>query len=326
MNVTARVIDSSSIADRIKGVRFQLSGKLDVAAGSHVTFLVPNQQFTLSRSYSVVEYDPRSLVLTIAVKLEPQSRGGSAYMCSLLPGDEVQIASHGNSMPVSYGARRYVLIAGGIGVTPMLSIARSLVGSGKLLNMHYAAQARSQAAFVAELHSLLGENLQFYASDLQEKLRVDAIVDSVDESTLVYVCGPLRLLEAVRKFWQQSGLPPENLRYETFANSGNLPPQTFDVVIHETGEKLTVPPQQSILDTLLMKGLDVMFDCRRGECGLCRSDIVSCDSTIDHRDVFFSESERASGNSLCLCVSRLSGGSARIRLNNIQHGKSYQAD
>ena len=117
-HVAARVIDTFYSALDIKALRFQLDRKLDLEAGSHVIFAVPNEPFTLSRTYSVVEYDPQAQVLTIAVKLEPQSRGGSAFMWCLLLGDEVQITSHGNSLPLSDGAMRYVLITGGIGVPP----------------------------------------------------------------------------------------------------------------------------------------------------------------------------------------------------------------
>ena len=102
-HVAARVIDTFYSALDIKALRFQLDRKLDLEAGSHVIFAVPNEPFTLSRTYSVVEYDPHAQVLTIAVKLEPQSRGGSAYMWCLLPGDEVPITSNGNSLPLSYG-------------------------------------------------------------------------------------------------------------------------------------------------------------------------------------------------------------------------------
>ncbi|APO83363.1 hypothetical protein BGP82_17075 [Pseudomonas putida] len=254
-HVAARVIDTFYSALDIKALRFQLDRKLDLEAGSHVIFAVPNEPFTLSRTYSVVEYDPHAQVLTIAVKLEPQSRGGSAYMWCLLPGDEVPITSNGNSLPLSYGAMRYVLITGGIGVTSLLGIVRSLVASGKQVDMHYAAKAHSQAAFLCELHNLLGENLQFYAGDLQERLSIDAIIDSVDEGTLVYVCGPLRMLDAVRKYWVQSGLPPENLRYEAFTDSEeSASPYPSAIVSDETIGSLRGPPQRVTLNPLSMKG------------------------------------------------------------------------
>lgn len=145
---------------------------------------------------------------------------------------------------------RYVLITRGIGGTPLLGVVRSLVASGRQVDMHYAAKAHSQAASLCELHNLLGENLQFYAGDLQERVRIDAIIDSVDESTLVYVCGPIRMLDAVRRYWLQSGLPPENLWHVTLTDSEeSASPCLSAIVSDKTIGSLMVPPQRVDLES-----------------------------------------------------------------------------
>jgi ferredoxin len=123
----------------------------------------------------------------------------------------------------------------------------------------------------------------------------------------MYVCGPVPLLDAARHAWEASGRPAAGLRYETFGNSGRFAPQAFHVRIPRHALDITVPADCSLLDALERAGVEAVFDCRRGECGLCTLDVLALDGEIDHRDVFLSAHEKQRNTRLCACVSRVVG-------------------
>ena len=116
------------------------------------------------------------------------------------------------------------------------------------------------------------------------------------------------LLDAAREAWAASGRDSADLRFETFGNSGRFDAQSFWVELPRHGLRLTVPADRSLLDVLNDAGVDTLYDCKRGECGLCAIDIVRAEGTVDHRDVFFSPHEKQTCDRMCACVSRVSGG------------------
>jgi vanillate O-demethylase ferredoxin subunit len=120
------------------------------------------------------------------------------------------------------------------------------------------------------------------------------------------------MLDAVRRAWHARNLPPGDLRFETFAASGQFAPQPFEVSVPRLGVTLTVPENQTLLDALAQAGVEVMYDCQRGECGLCVIDILDCSGTIDHRDMFFSDAQREENKKMCACVSRVVDGNLVI--------------
>ena len=124
------------------------------------------------------------------------------------------------------------------------------------------------------------------------------------QSTELYMCGPIRLMDAIRREWIKAGLPIYHLRYETFGNSGWFDPEDFVVRIPRLGLETTVGTHTTILEALIEAGADLMFDCRKGECGLCAVNVLHVEGVIDHRDVFLSDEQRAAGRQLCTCVSR----------------------
>ena len=133
------------------------------------------------------------------------------------------------------------------------------------------------------------------------------------ENAEVYLCGPIGMLESARSAWTDSGRPISRLRYEVFGDSGRFAEAPFSVDILNCDVHVEVRPDQTLLDALLGAGVDMIYDCERGECGLCAVRIVlQHDAEIDHRDVFFSPEEKAGNGHMCACVSRLTEGNARI--------------
>jgi vanillate O-demethylase ferredoxin subunit len=136
-------------------------------------------------------------------------------------------------------------------------------------------------------------------------LDIAALVGDCDRDTMFYMCGPKGLMDAVSAVWRDRGLPSVNLRFETFGNSGSFAPEEFSVRIPRLGLEARVPPDTSMLDALLASGAEMMYDCRRGECGLCEVKVLDATGVIDHRDVFLSDAQHRRGKTLCTCVTRV---------------------
>ncbi len=265
-----------------------------------------------TRSYSVVDADQSGHV-TIAVKAVENSRGGSRFMWTRKPGDVLRVLRPSNSFALS-GAQHahHVLFAGGIGVTPLVSMARALKRRGASMSMLYAARTRAEMAYLAELEDLLGENITALATDEGAMLDLKAQIAALPANAEVYMCGPIGLMDAVRHEWAAQGRQAQRLRFETFGSGGSIPTETFTVRIPRLNKEVTVPSDTSMLDALTLAGVPMISGCRKGECGLCVLDVVGTDGKLDHRDVFFSEEQKAHGKRICTCVSRVTEGSITV--------------
>jgi ferredoxin len=206
-----------------------------------------------------------------------------------------------------------VLLAGGIGITAIVGMARVLRLVGADYTLVYVGRSRERMAYLAELGELHGDRLVVHVDDEQSPLDVAELVGSVDrhmsrDLTELYMCGPIRLMDAVRREWETAALPPVNLRYETFGSSGWFQPEEFVARISQRQVETTVRTDETLLEALTRAGVDLMYDCRKGECGLCLLDVERVDGTLDHRDVFLSAAQKAGGRSLSTCVSRVVAG------------------
>ncbi|MHC2464758.1 PDR/VanB family oxidoreductase [Bradyrhizobium embrapense] len=274
--------------------------------GSHIDVGVTIDGQPQTRSYSLVgEVDPQGF--RIAVRHAAESRGGSRYMWSLVPGARLNITQPVSLVQLDWTRRHFCLIAGGIGITPIVGAAQALVRRDAGVTLHYAVRARSDAAYLDTLERLLGERLVVHAGDEGRRLDLDGVFAGLPQDTMTLFCGPMRMLDAARRAWEASGRPPTDLRYETFGSSGLLPTEAFRVRLRGEGTEFVIPRDRSMLDVLSEAGHEVMSDCRRGECGVCAIDVVAVDGEIDHRDVFFSDHQKQESRKICACVSRARG-------------------
>ncbi|NVN87566.1 MAG: oxidoreductase [Rhodopseudomonas sp.] len=274
--------------------------------GSHinVSLLIDGQPQT--RSYSLVGVRPEG-ELRIAVRLADDSRGGSRAMWALRPGARIEISHPISLFEIDWSRRDYCLIAGGIGVTPMLGIAAALSRKNATLTMHYAVKSHREAVLRDELVDLLGDRLRLHASDEGARLDLDATFRALPADAVAVLCGPLRMLDAARQAWSDAGRAACDLCFETFGSSGRLPTSEFRVRVKASGAEILVPKDRSMLDALNAAGYEVIADCRRGECGVCAIDVAAVEGEIDHRDVFFSADQRTGNTKMCPCVSRAQG-------------------
>ena len=279
--------------------------------GSHIDIGVVIDARADTRSYSLVG-EPDAGCYRVAVKREEQSRGGSRFMWSLKPGSRLSVSAPKNLFELQVGRSEYLLVAGGIGITPIVGMAQVLARRAEKLRLHYCGRSRREMAFLPELFERLGDRLEVFATDEGHRRNVAEAITGLARDAELYLCGPMRLLDAARQAWAAAGRPATSLRYETFANSGRHAPEPFWVRVPGHGVEIVVPENKTMLDALNQAGVEVMWDCLRGECGLCAVDIVEVNGGIDHRDVFLSDHQKQENAKLCTCVSRAFGGGVVI--------------
>jgi vanillate O-demethylase ferredoxin subunit len=217
----------------------------------------------------------------------------------------VQITQPLQNFPLTFGRPAYVLAAGGIGITALVGMGRALNARDADYRFVYGARSRGLMAFVDELLAEHGERLELRIDDEGTSLNVAELVASVPPGGELYVCGPTPMLDAIKAEWARVGRRPAQLRFETFGSSGRFAPEAFEVRIPRLGLETTVAHDVSMLEALEACGADMMFDCRRGECGLCQVKVLDVTGVIDHRDVFLSDTQHQAGDRLQSCVSRI---------------------
>ncbi|MDV8022717.1 PDR/VanB family oxidoreductase [Rhodococcus sp. IEGM 1330] len=297
------VASVTPVADGVVAVDIYIDTQTRHATpGAHVDVRVDDGTV---RSYSVVSSGEGGRSITVAVRLSPTSRGGSRFMHALVPGDRLEISAPIQNFPLRVGAPRYLLLAGGIGITAIAAMATTLRRVGAEYRLLHVGRSRAAMPFVSELIAAHGDRLSLHVDAEGTGLNISDLVDSVEPTTELYMCGPVRMMDAVRRAWTGRDLPPADLRYETFGNSGWFDVEPFRVVVPRLGIETTVGVGESMLDALERAGADMMYDCRKGECGLCQVDIIHVDGKVDHRDVFFSESQKRTCTKVCTCVSRV---------------------
>lgn len=303
-----QIVSITEVAHQIKKFVIRQSMPAKAQAGSHIDLMISVNGEPTRRSYSVLSQSADLTELEIAVFQVRNSRGGSIAMHGLDVGDELDITQPIQNFPLRFGAKKYVLLAGGIGVTAIIEMAKQLKQHGLNYKFFYVARSRKAMAFAVELQELHGDNLQIFIDDEDNRLNVVEVMREVDAATEMYMCGPIRLMDEVRRTWAESDLDITNLRYETFGASGWFEPEEFVVKVPALGASVTVGKNQTIVDALEQAGLDVMADCRKGECGLCEARITKITGSIDHRDVFYSPAQKSQNEKIACCVSRLVGG------------------
>lgn len=270
--------------------------------GAHIDVHLPNG---LARQYSLVNGPGEQGRYVIGVKLEPASRGGSSCLHDLVrEGDVLAISQPRNNFPLRRDSFRTVLIAGGIGVTPLLSMAQALRVSSLDFALHYFAQSPDHAAF-PDILEALGDRVTFHfglsPAATGEALRT--LLESPGEGENVYICGPGPMLDAARATAAAAGWPDRSVHFEYFKNTTQLDTSTaFEVELARSALTLSVPPGSSIMEVLRNNGVAVPSSCEQGACGTCVVAVLAGEP--DHQDVYLNESERAAGDRMTICVSR----------------------
>lgn len=287
----------------IKRFRFaRLSGDApDWAAGAHVRVVLTGGE---SRAYSLLRLpDLQPQELALGVLLDRRSTGGSRFMHALCPGDQVQISDPLSHFALQDHEGPAVLIAGGVGITPILSMAAHLAEAGRDFTVHYAGRSAGGLAFVPQMQAICGSHLSLHFDDQENALNLGALLACIPPDAHLYFCGPAGMIEAINALAIAQGVSADCLHYELFSATVRRAADTaFDVVVKSSGQVVHVPSDRTIIEALEAAGLDPLYDCKRGNCGICQCAVL--EGEPDHRDVILSDAEKAAGKVMQICVSR----------------------
>jgi vanillate O-demethylase ferredoxin subunit len=278
-------------------------------AGAHVDVAVTLPDGSRDkRSYSLVNSPAEAGRYRLGILRDANSTGGSAFMHEgIREGDELAVSEPKNHFPLSESSGPSLLIAGGIGITPIFSMARVLLLQDREFELHYVARSPADMAFRADIEAELGERARLYfdGGDPARGADLEGLLEKRPEDCQLYVCGPAGLIGAVRDKAHEWGWPEAAIHYELFTAAEAKVTKTNDTAIEVTlaksGTSHTVPAGESILEVLLDAKVEADFDCKMGICGLCATKVLAGEP--DHRDHTLSADEQAEGQ-MCICISR----------------------
>lgn len=305
---TVQVQDVRAEADGIKS--FELVAMNDAlpsfAAGAHIDLHLPNGMI---RSYSLLNDPAERHRYVVAVANDLKGRGGSRYLHeSVAAGDMIAVSPPRNHFPLVENAEHTILIAGGIGITPIFCMIQRLEALGRSWELYYSARARSAAALVNALANY-SDRVIIRFDDETGGVPFDLaeIVGGAAPDTHIYCCGPTPMLKA---FEDAGAHRPDTIHLEYFA--ADLAPATgaFEVRLARSGHTLAIRDGENILDALLAEGFDIPYSCQEGTCGECETRVLA--GIPDHRDVVLSKKQRDSNAVMMVCCSRAKSASLTL--------------
>lgn len=280
--------------------------------GSHIDVHLDNGMI---RQYSLCSTPDDLSILRIGVLRVPDSRGGSQHVHDeLLQGAPLSISAPRNNFPLA-DSRRYLFIAGGIGITPIIPMLEAAEAAGRDWVLHYGGRSRSTMAFADQLEQRYGsDRVKIVAEDVDGRMDLDTILGMPRAHMLVYACGPSGLLGVLEDYCM--GWPPGVLHTERFvadALGAGASSEPFEVELAQTGGTVEVAPNQTILEAVEQQGARVLSSCRAGLCGTCETRIIAGEP--DHRDAVLTQADKDAGEVMLVCVSRAAAGCPRLVLD-----------
>lgn len=270
--------------------------------GAHIDLHLPDGQV---RQYSLCGDPSDRMTYRVGVREVEDGRVSRVIHHELRPGMLIAVGVPRNNFPL-IASSRYLFVAGGIGITPMLPMMREATRAGIPWTLLFCTRRVDEAPFLEEARALGGE-VHLHVSEAGTRLDVAARLSVAQTDTVLYCCGPERLMEAVEA--ATSAWPEGSVRFEWFAPRSRPEDEksgAFHVVCAQSGATLSVPPEKSVLEVLTEAGFDVPRSCEQGVCGTCECRVL--EGEVDHRDSILSASERAGNAAMMVCVSRAKGG------------------
>jgi tetrachlorobenzoquinone reductase len=267
--------------------------------GAHIDLHLPNgliRQFSLT----VPNTDPARYV--VGIKRDPESRGGSKYIFEQMKaGDAIKISAPRNNFPLADGADPVLLLAGGIGITPIFCMAQELEARSRPWALHYSCRSRADMAFLDDLQKF-GDKVHLHFDDEAggKLLDITAALSAAPQNAQLYCCGPKPMLAAFEA--AATGRPHGRVHVEYFTpkdDAAATPTGGFWVELARSGEEYFVPPGKKVLEVLFEAGVDVDYSCELGICGACETRVIS--GIPIHHDSVLSEEEQASNEKVMIC-------------------------
>lgn len=311
---------SGGLTLRVKRIEWEAEGVVSVALvrpeggdlplftpGAHIDLHLPNG---ITRSYSLCGDAADRSAYVVGIGLDAASRGGSSYIHGQLRvGQMISVSPPRNHFPLVEDVAKVVLIAGGIGITPIYCMARRLAGLGRAFEIHYATRNAARMAFLPALKAM-GAEVQVHYDEEQggRPLDVAAIFARHPAGTHFYCCGPTPMLAAFEKAGLAAGVKDDCIHVEYFSAKPQdqaTPSNGFTIVLGRSGRELAVPADKSILQVLQLNGVNIDSSCEDGICGTCEVKVL--EGMPDHRDSVLTKAEQAANKSMMVCVSRCKG-------------------
>lgn len=303
------VTEVTDITPMIKRFRFEPAGGESLppfSGGAHVIVEMLDGETLRRNPYSLMSPPTQTSSYTISVRRDDTGRGGSLFLHRVVrPGHELTVSRPVNLFPIDWRARRHLLIAGGIGITPFLAQMVQHEAAGSAFELHFSVRKRAQGAYLAELEARYGDRVHIYCDDLAQRIPLDRLLDAQPLGTHLYVCGPAGMMAWVLSSARSAGWPEGSLHSERFLAPASGKP--YEITLALSRKTVRVSEHQSMLDAIEAAGVDAPYMCRGGSCGECETAVVAFEGSILHNDEFLSAEDKASGRKIMPCVSRFDG-------------------
>jgi dimethylamine monooxygenase subunit B len=304
--IAVRVLAVEQVTPQVKHFTFAPISGAELPAfsgGSHIIVVMCGAQRVYRNPYSLMSSPNELGNYQISVLRVEASRGGSAFMHEQVRvGSELEIAHPVNLFGLVKLARKHLLLAGGIGITPFMAQLHDLRLANVPYELHYATRSPQHGAYCDLIAQAEPERVHLYHDSARRFIDFEDLLSRQPLGTHVYVCGPAGMITRVLDTARVLGWPDSHVHYEKFS----APPtgDAFDVYLQKSALALHVLPDQSLLEAIEAAGVDAPYLCRGGVCGFCRAEVIAVDGELVHNDHFLSGDEKASGKLIMPCVSR----------------------
>lgn len=307
--IAVRVTEITPLNDLVMRFRFErIDGGLlpTFSGGAHTVVQMKDGAITRMNPYSLMSDPFDQSAYTISVRRDDQGRGGSLFMHQKVKvGDEMVISNPVNLFSLDLRARKHLMIAGGIGITPFLAQIKQLDRAHGKWELHYSCRSEALGSYAGDLAASYPNDVNIYYDDQKQAIDLENLLDGQPLGTHVYVCGPKGMIDWVRAKAAELGWPREAIHYEEFL--APQPGKPFEVKLAISNKVIQVGEQESLLEAMEREGVDAPYLCRGGACGQCETDVIGYDGQFLHRDHWLEEAEHASGKKIMPCVSRFEG-------------------
>jgi len=307
--IDVRVTEIHDVTSEIKRFHFvSVDGSPlpNFSGGAHVVVEMQDGDTLRRNPYSLMGSPGDLSCYTISVRRDENGRGGSLFMHgNVKQGDVLRISHPVNLFPPDQRAKKHLLFAGGIGITPFMAMMAQLSDEDRPFELHYAVRSDEHGAYLAHLAQRYGKRIHVYRDSQGEAIPLGSLLSLQPLGTHLYICGPGGMINWVLSTARKQGWPEQNLHNEQFIAPATGKP--YEITLARSGRQILVGSHQSMLEAIEAAGVDAPYLCRGGACGQCETHVLGCDGTLLHNDHYLSEAEKASGTKVMPCVSRFEG-------------------
>jgi ferredoxin-NADP reductase len=276
------------------------------SGGAHTVVEMNDNGIKRLNPYSLMSNPQDLSKYAISVRRDDNGRGGSLFMHNnVKTGMKMTLSNPVNLFPLDLRARKHLMIAGGIGITPFLAQIAQLSAMGSTFELHYSVRSKQLGSYTDQVSEKHTNNAHIYYGDQGQRIDLEALLEGQPLGTHIYVCGPEGMINSVRSEAEKASWPSQAIHFEEFL--APEPGEPFEVTLSASGKTLQVTEHQSLLEAIEAAGIDAPYLCRGGACGQCETNVVSHDGEFCHHDHWLDDEEKASGEKIMPCVSRFVG-------------------